>query len=128
MTFGQSIGNVLSMREGFDGRASRSEFWWFALLHLAVTGAAGIPDYVTGAELFVLIVLLALFLPGLGVTIRRFHDTGRSAWSLLVILVPFAAIFLFPYGFRGKARWVTTVLVRCRSRRISRLDRTKNFA
>ncbi len=96
MTFGQSIGNVLSMREGFDGRASRSEFWWFALLHLAVTGAAGILDYVTGAELFVLIVLLALVLPGLGVTIRRFHDTGRSAWSLLVILVPFAAIFLFP--------------------------------
>jgi uncharacterized membrane protein YhaH (DUF805 family) len=32
---------------------------------------------------------LAILLPGLGVSIRRLHDTGRSGWWLLIGLVPF---------------------------------------
>ena len=29
-----------------------------------------------------------MLLPGLGVSVRRLHDTGRSGWWLLISLVP----------------------------------------
>jgi len=32
--------------------------------------------------------LLAIALPTLGVSVRRLHDTGRSAWWLLITLIP----------------------------------------
>ena len=32
--------------------------------------------------------LLATFLPGLGMTVRRLHDIGLSGWLYLVILIP----------------------------------------
>jgi uncharacterized membrane protein YhaH (DUF805 family) len=31
---------------------------------------------------------LALFIPTLAVTVRRFHDTGKSGWLVLVLLIP----------------------------------------
>ncbi|HYF74937.1 MAG TPA: DUF805 domain-containing protein, partial [Nocardioides sp.] len=35
-----------------------------------------------------LLVALALFVPNLSVGTRRLHDTGRSGWWLLLLLVP----------------------------------------
>jgi uncharacterized membrane protein YhaH (DUF805 family) len=34
------------------------------------------------------IYFLAAFIPGLAVTVRRLHDSGKSAWWLLIALVP----------------------------------------
>lgn len=34
------------------------------------------------------IYTLAVLIPGLAVTIRRLHDTGRSGWWFLIILIP----------------------------------------
>ena len=77
----------------FAGRACRKEFWMWnifntvaffgigvgsALLGLGEEGAMG------GALLFCLVALL----PGLGMQIRRLHDTGRSGWWLLGMLIP----------------------------------------
>lgn len=33
--------------------------------------------------------LMAVIVPGLAVTIRRLHDTGRSGWWILISFVPF---------------------------------------
>jgi uncharacterized membrane protein YhaH (DUF805 family) len=53
--------DVIRRYADFDGRAGRPEFWW-----------------------------LAVFLPGLGVDIRRLHDTDRSGWWVLLGLIPLA--------------------------------------
>lgn len=65
----------------FDGRASRSEYWWFYLFTvLAGVAADTIGDTVGN------IASLALFLPSLALAARRLHDTGRSGWWFLLIL------------------------------------------
>jgi uncharacterized membrane protein YhaH (DUF805 family) len=73
----------------FSGRASRSEYWWFALFGMIISWAAsitgGIIDPVFGSVLSTLISL-ALFLPSLGASVRRLHDVGRSGWWLLLYL------------------------------------------
>jgi uncharacterized membrane protein YhaH (DUF805 family) len=33
--------------------------------------------------------MLGLFIPSLAVTIRRLHDINRSAWWVLIALIPF---------------------------------------
>jgi uncharacterized membrane protein YhaH (DUF805 family) len=69
---------------GFAGRARRKEFWWFALISFIIA-------VVLMAILRPLpyIYLLAVLLPSLAVTVRRLHDTGRTAWWLLWYLLPF---------------------------------------
>lgn len=84
MTFGESISVCFSKYANFEGRASRSEFWWFVLFTFLVSAATGMVSH-TLSGLFSLAVLL----PSLAVGARRLHDTDRTAWLLLLWLVPF---------------------------------------
>ena len=83
MNFGEAISTCFKKYVVFDGRASRSEYWWFALFTWLVNIALRfvIPAL---AGLFALAVLL----PSLAVGARRLHDTNRSAWFLLLWLIP----------------------------------------
>ncbi len=85
----------------FSGRASRSEYWWGYLGYVvvamvvqivAIVGAialSGVSEGLAALMLVVPIVFgLALFIPTLAVTVRRFHDTGKSGWLVLVLLIP----------------------------------------
>ena len=69
----------------FNGRASRSEFWWFALACLLVSVVVQALLGQWAAHL----VNLALLLPSLAVGSRRLHDMGKSGWFQLVWLIPF---------------------------------------
>jgi len=72
----------------FSGRARRREFWLFFLASFVVGLVLGwIP--VIGW-----LVSLALFLPSLSVGVRRLHDTGRSALSLLFVLIPLVGFII----------------------------------
>ncbi|NDB18544.1 MAG: DUF805 domain-containing protein [Actinobacteria bacterium] len=79
----------------FSGRARASEYWYWGLfvtlVNIAVGGATGFQDVSTAASGTVSfdsglsnLVTVALFLPGLAVTVRRLHDTNRSGWWLLL--------------------------------------------
>ena len=70
------------------GRASRSEYWWFYLFTILVSIVTGILDSVLGTEALSNLASLALLLPSLAVTVRRLHDSGKSAWWLLATVVP----------------------------------------
>lgn len=83
MTFGESIRTCFSKYAAFNGRASRSEFWWWFLFTFLASAAFGIVSQ-TLAGLFSLGVLL----PSLAVGARRLHDTDRSGWFLLLWFVP----------------------------------------
>ena len=95
MSFFDAIKNVLvNNYVGFNGRASRSEFWWWTLalccIFIPTTLVDGMifgwgyddPTWISN------LVALGLFLPNLAVTVRRLHDTGQSGWFLLIGLVP----------------------------------------
>ena len=64
----------------FEGRASRSEYWWF---YLVTVLAGGVADRVSGTVGN--IASLVLLLPSLALAARRLHDTGRSGWWFLLI-------------------------------------------
>ena len=98
----------------FNGRARRSEFWLFALFMWVVEfvlvmlnggmtmNAGGTPNFGIG---FILLCVfgLAMFIPSLAVAFRRLHDTNRSAWWLLIGLIPFigALVLLVFYVLDG---------------------------
>ena len=75
----------------FEGRAGRQEYWYFVLFHaliyILLSIIAGILGKL-GAGLLSL-YSVAVFLPGLAATIRRLHDTNRSGWWFLLMLIPF---------------------------------------
>jgi uncharacterized membrane protein YhaH (DUF805 family) len=88
----------------FNGRANRTEYWLFGLFQvilyigimaisvgLAASGSIG-AAVGTGLLLFV-VVALGCFAPNLAVTVRRLHDSNRSAWWLLLYAPGFLASF-----------------------------------
>jgi uncharacterized membrane protein YhaH (DUF805 family) len=86
---------VLKKYLEFGGRASRTEFWMFALFNFIVSMVLAVIDNVIGTKtaqgigILGAIYGLGVLLPYLGVGARRLHDTGRSGWWLLLLLIPF---------------------------------------
>lgn len=90
----------------FSGRASRSEYWWWTLVAIAVSivlniiiGAGSTSSSLAGTanagpgSIFGTILLviwgLATLVPSLALTVRRLHDGNFSGWLVLLALVPF---------------------------------------
>lgn len=74
----------------FSGRARRKEYWFFTLFCMLIGIAFGILKGLAGdaaviISLINLLVSIALILPGIAVTVRRLHDTGRSGWWYLLV-------------------------------------------
>ena len=92
-----SVISCMQQYVGFSGRASRSEYWWFALATFVVSIPIGFIDgMVFGWNLsdpmwFSNIFNIAVALPTLAVAIRRVHDHGMSGWF---ILIPFYNLYL----------------------------------
>ena len=82
MSFTDSAKICLNKYLDFNGRASRSEYWWFVLLTFAL-GFIPIIGW---------LIRLVLILPSLAVQVRRLHDMGRSAWWLLLLVPPITII------------------------------------
>ena len=102
MSFVDSIKTCLTQKfADFGGRASRSEYWWFFLLTLIVSVVSGVIDGFVGIEITAtqglvgLITSLALFIPGIAVAIRRFHDLGKSGWWVLSFFIIIGIIYMF---------------------------------
>lgn len=96
----------------FSGRARRSEYWLFTLFIILVEIAYFVLLSVLGGGLgkgqmnglgmalsgLYFLFVLGIIVPSLAVSFRRLHDTDRSAWWLLISLVPFVGglvLFIF---------------------------------
>ena len=99
MTFAESIRTCFAKYADFNGTASRSEFWWF-MLFIVLVGAALSLLSTTLASLFYLAVLL----PDLAVGARRLHDTGKSGWWQLLLIVPLGVIVLIVFWVQEPKR------------------------
>ncbi|MDZ7578552.1 MAG: DUF805 domain-containing protein [Candidatus Nanopelagicales bacterium] len=118
MGFGQAISTCLRKYVVFEGRARRSEFWFWVLFVVIVVAVAAIVDQALGLRLYQFdtvqgsqsysfassigilstIASLALLLPGISVSVRRLHDSNNSGWwwwlNLLNFLCGLGAIIL----------------------------------
>jgi uncharacterized membrane protein YhaH (DUF805 family) len=81
----------------FNGRARRTEYWMFALFNIIFGIAAATLDVLLETDFIVYgLYVLALFLPGLAVLVRRLHDVGKSGWMIFISLIPLiGGIWLF---------------------------------
>ncbi|WP_435928897.1 DUF805 domain-containing protein [Dryocola sp. BD613] len=85
---------VLRNYIGFGGRARRKEYWMFILVNLVLSGVLSILDKMLGLRIaedegaLTTIYGVFIFLPYWAVQFRRLHDTDRSAWWLLLLLIP----------------------------------------
>lgn len=89
----------------FNGRARRSEYWYFQLFNIIILIALLMlgGGFSYGAEggsglgmTPYFIYALASFIPNLALVVRRLHDVGKSGWFLLISLIPLiGVIWLF---------------------------------
>ena len=109
MTFSESIQTCLRDKYAtFSGRASRSEYWWF-ILALMIFGivitlvfsllAGGFEALLLNPEGFLGsgaglvfvgisgLLYLAILIPSIAVTVRRFHDKNLSGWWYLALIL-----------------------------------------
>lgn len=105
---------VLKNYANAKGRASRKEYWWYQvfnilimfLLMVAEGILLAINPYFGGAMflrfsrafeygVFATIYLYAVLLPTTCVTIRRFHDVGKSGRWCFLFIVPIASLYCF---------------------------------
>ena len=94
MTFVEAVQSGFANYVNFNGRARRSEFWWWALFQVVALFVAGFVAGLIHISLLSTLAVLALFLPSLAVQARRLHDTGRSGWWVLLALVPVVGIIV----------------------------------
>jgi uncharacterized membrane protein YhaH (DUF805 family) len=78
----------------FNGRARRSEYWYFVLFNTLVAIVAAIIDSVIGFPIVYLVYALASIIPSIAVAVRRMHDTNKSGWYLLLSLIPLVGLIV----------------------------------
>jgi uncharacterized membrane protein YhaH (DUF805 family) len=91
--FKKAVKTCLNKYADFNGRAARPEFWWFFLFQVGVYVVASL---IHGLVYWVAVA--ALLVPGLAVGARRLHDIGKSAWWLLLALVPILGLVLLYFA------------------------------
>jgi uncharacterized membrane protein YhaH (DUF805 family) len=85
---------VLKKYAVFEGRARRSEYWFFFLFNflisLGISIVVGVLSSAAGVDLSFLsfVYALAVLIPSIAVAVRRLHDTDRSGWWILISLIP----------------------------------------
>lgn len=100
MTFFESVSTCFKQYTNFDGRASRSEYWWFFLFGLL---GGWILYAVDSTQTLYYIFTLGVILPSLAVGARRLHDIGKSGWWQLVCLIPIIGFIVLVVFFTTKS-------------------------
>ena len=90
MNFQQSIEKCFKNYANFNGRATRSELWFFYLFVVIVSIGTSIIDLIIDSTgnfmLFNSIASLALLIPQFSAGSRRLHDIGKSGWWQLLYI------------------------------------------
>ncbi len=98
MGFQEAVRSALSKYLVIEGRALRSEYWYFALFGLLGGIVLGIVDTIvfagSGMTPLSSLFSLALFIPSITVGVRRLHDRDMSGWWMLLMLIPFIGILV----------------------------------
>lgn len=91
--FGKAIALFFKNYVNFSGRATRSEYWWAYLFTALVSFVA---SYIPAVGP---LILVALYIPGLSISVRRLHDIGKSWTYLFMALIPIAGPIILIINF-----------------------------
>lgn len=107
VSFSQAVRMAFDSYCRFQGRSSRSEYWWWVLFVAILSFCIGIIEGILGFSMTAVqttsgILSLVLLLPGLGLSVRRLHDIGKSGWWVLLGFIPVVgAIILITWFARN---------------------------
>ena len=105
----ETVKSVFSKYATFQGRASRSEYWFFYLFNILLEIGLLIVGLILGAIVgdgtgalagmgiaYVLLCIYGLIalIPSISVFVRRMHDIGRSGWWYWLALVPLVGVIV----------------------------------
>ena len=80
---------ALSKYATFSGRATRKEYWMYVLINILIAMVLSMLVKSTkGLDFIPALYAVAILLPTLALMSRRLHDIGKSAWWILIHLVP----------------------------------------
>ena len=81
-----AFGNVFT----YHGRASRSAFWWFALLQVIAYGIVSwlSSDSRVAGIILDIVIGIPLILTGISLSVRRLNDSGRTGWWWWIGFIP----------------------------------------
>ena len=111
MTFFQAINTCINKYIIFEGRAKRTEYWYWRLFQVSLARISDRLDvfYFNGYEHtlnfgpfqlligpLAIIVLFLTYIPTISVSVRRLHDINKSGWWLLISLTGIG-IFILIY-------------------------------
>ena len=114
MNFKEAVSQALHKYAVFDGRARRSEYWYFMLFTCLINfvfgvirGVAGGFESSGGRVVGVMnsLVIIALIIPGITVSVRRLHDISKSGWYYLLMLIPVIGWLILLVWFCTDSRW-----------------------
>jgi uncharacterized membrane protein YhaH (DUF805 family) len=93
----------------FQGRSSRGAYWWFILADILISFVLGFVDGLLFGARGTFGILsglwtLATIIPSLSLGFRRMHDVDKSAWWLLIGLVPILGLVLIYFAAQPGTR------------------------
>ncbi len=90
----EHFNDALKKYATFEGRATRTQYWMYILFYTIFSIVLNIVDYVLGTFFLSTIFGLGLLIPSISICTRRLHDTGRSGWWQLVLLIPLLGVIV----------------------------------
>lgn len=104
VSFSQAVRMAFDSYCRFQGRSSRSEYWWWVLFVAILSFCIGIIESILGFSMTAVqttsgILSLVLLLPGLGLSVRRLHDIGKSGWWILLGFIPLVGTIILIIWF-----------------------------
>lgn len=96
----------------FNGRATRSQYWYFVLFYVlisivltlvdtfAINPLLGMtPEEAANGGILSVLFALAMLLPQIGLGVRRLHDIGKMGWWYLIVFIPIVGVLVLLFFF-----------------------------
>lgn len=106
------LDTVMNRYADFNGRATRSDYWYFVLFYVLLSIIFAVIDTfvlnpllgmnvqeAAQGGILQMVFALALIIPAIAIGVRRLHDIGKSGWWMLISLVPIIGVLVLIFFF-----------------------------
>ena len=124
MSFGKAVSTCFSKYFTINGRARRSEYWYFSLFCLIVSilflmlksiiesiypfmGESMVCVFRIFLETFYWVLNIAILIPTFTVSVRRLHDIDTSGWLAVLFLIPTVIAYAFDAAMKLSGFYTT---------------------
>ena len=103
VNFAEAIKRGFNKYLVFRSRATRAEFWWWAVFWITGLIITGIIDQISGLPSILNVIFwAATLMPSISVGSRRLHDINKTGWWQLLWLIPIVTtVIIILIGLRA---------------------------